>query len=526
MNGVGVEGYEEDDERCQELKKVLNFSCVKGITVRDDIETLMEKYIVENKEWTYKVLDPAVFSSKVYQCTRNRSSQTIGLGVAREGFFFDYGHLEMTKEFEFSFWKSLAQEIEKIGYKWKIFTNGLYADYKYAEDLLSYMGLQNQKETYLEKRPTEGKELANIISEFKAIVAPRLHSNILAFSMGVPSIGLVYNDKLKFFGKRINHEERFVEVKNMNVPFVIQRLLKAIKEGCNDVPIEEKTKVVFGLREFINKYSNLCMKNTQKEDVNLPSQQVLIANALGGLNFQYLEMNSSITLLKKYSRGFRWFEVDLKLTKDKKLVCVNGWTPKTFNKLNLAHQSQHNAITYNEFISSQYYEHYPVMDYLILLSNLDKIKDIHLILDARNNQEDQMNTIVDCIVTSLSRGLNIKEVILRTSKIEGLSFNKIRNQVKIMYDIPSYKERLELNLTLDDIDAICNRDEVNYISLRKYVVDQDIVKRLKKHNKKICVFTSNTVSEINKLLNMGVSMVASDYIDVDSFNALMRRDLR
>lgn len=55
-------------------------------------------------------------------------------------------------------------------------------------------------------------------------------------------------------------------------------------------------------------------------------KRILTAAALGGKNSQFAGMNSPDTVLEKYNSGFRLFETDLKLTSDKKLVCVNGWT--------------------------------------------------------------------------------------------------------------------------------------------------------------------------------------------------------
>ena len=42
FSSIGVEGYDENNKRCQRLKRTLEFDCVKQITTRDDFESLKE----------------------------------------------------------------------------------------------------------------------------------------------------------------------------------------------------------------------------------------------------------------------------------------------------------------------------------------------------------------------------------------------------------------------------------------------------------------------------------------------------
>ena len=63
--------------------------------------------------------------------------------------------------------------------------------------------------------------------------------------------------------------------------------------------------------------------------------------------------------MEKYNNGFRLFETDLKLTLDKKLVCVNGWTKNTLMKLGQPVSEQPgfaNGMKYEQFIDSNYYD--------------------------------------------------------------------------------------------------------------------------------------------------------------------------
>ena len=65
FSAVGVEGYDSSAE-CQSLKWYINRACVKCITTRDDIKTLTEKYIINNKISCAMVADPAIHISEIF----------------------------------------------------------------------------------------------------------------------------------------------------------------------------------------------------------------------------------------------------------------------------------------------------------------------------------------------------------------------------------------------------------------------------------------------------------------------------
>ena len=44
--------------------------------------------------------------------------------------------------------------------------------------MLKYIGVENKK-NFIRKRPAEGAELVRIISDYKGIIATRLHTNII-----------------------------------------------------------------------------------------------------------------------------------------------------------------------------------------------------------------------------------------------------------------------------------------------------------------------------------------------------------
>ena len=332
------------------------------------------------------------------------------------------------------------------------------------------------KKYFIRKRPAEGAELVRIISDYKGIIATRLHTNIIAYSMGCPSIGLVWNDKLAQWGAGIGHPERFVEADRMEALDVVSRLKRAMSE---------KHK-----------------KRGGGDDE--------ILNSLGGF-------------LKKY--GFRLFETDLKLTSDKKLVCVNGWTKNTLRKLGQPaseHPGFANGMKYEQFIGSSYYDgHYRTMDWDMLVSYITELEDAHFILDIRNGTNEQMIQIKNIINRDMMKNTFLRRrLILRIMKRE--EYDIIRDMgLEIMYDIPSKAEMMDLSINDQDIESMCRNEEISWISIRRSLCCPELVKKIKAYGKKTGLFSCNKVSEIKEWLLLGVDIIGTDYLDVCRLDDLL-----
>ncbi len=234
MNAVGVEGYDANDPECMLLKRALNRDCVKYISTRDDIDTLSDKYC-ENGQKTALVADP-VCSLSFMKPLRKKPhvGHIIGLGTVRSGLFVD-NDIDFTREDMLKFWSLLVSEIKKRGMQCKIFCNGTIDDMIFQDDLAAYMGLSDaEKKDLMYERPTSVGQLARYINGFDAVITGRLHASIIAYSYSVPSVGLVWNDKQRMFGRITGHPERFIEPENFNAESVIDAVEAAMKTGYDE----------------------------------------------------------------------------------------------------------------------------------------------------------------------------------------------------------------------------------------------------------------------------------------------------
>ena len=511
INGTGVEGYDEADARCIRLKQAVNSSCVKGITIRDDYNIFKTCYCMTEKEWINKVLDVAAFSSEVYGQKQRQKGNKIGLGVVREGLFFDYGADFCTREFWLEFWKSLIIALEKCGYKWEIFTNGLWQDYQFAIEVLHYTGI-SECEKYMAKRPAEGTELVEIISGYQGVIACRLHTNIIAFSMQIPSIGLVWNKKMKQWGETIGYPERFIDAEDIQTDTVLSLLHNALEEGCRQCSDWEREEILHPLTEFCRQYG-VSRRNRNIRNINFA--EVFAAKAMSGKLWQYYGMNSCDMISIAYEfGGFRRFETDLKLTSDNRLVCVNGWEKQTYKILDVQPTPDmlKNGMMYSEFMGAKYYGHYTTMDYIQLITYMKQYESIKLVLDVREQDISQLQKIINIIKKSIQENPELKKrIIIKTALKATTEVEKLG--IEIMY-IWSKWDAMDNN-------SIFENENITWVFVRKPFVSPALIQKLKKNKKKISVSAYNSVSAVIPLLEWDVDMIETDYLSVSGLEKIL-----
>ncbi|HYF84373.1 MAG TPA: polysaccharide pyruvyl transferase family protein [Clostridia bacterium] len=229
MNAMGIEGYSSTDLRCQKLKNAINRPCVKVITARDNLSLLNERYIANKLIITELVGDPAFYTPECYQINR-KDSNIIGLGVIRNDIFVKYG-INYTEDEVMNLYQEIIKELEKRKIKWKLFSNGLTSDYNFGMRLLESLGINSSKYVPC---PQNSKDFADTMSGFEAIIGARLHACITAYSLDIPAIGLVWNEKLKLFGELIGKKENFINVEQLNAKYIVD-ILEKKRNDCYDV---------------------------------------------------------------------------------------------------------------------------------------------------------------------------------------------------------------------------------------------------------------------------------------------------
>ncbi len=511
FNGVGVEDFDASDERCLMLKQALNADCVKGITVRDDIRTLKENYIVNGKIRVRAVYDPALWVKETYKIEGKKKSVCIGLGIVRHKIFADNGNPQVDKEFQLQLWRDIIQYLNEKGISWKVFTNGMKSDEDFAVEVLQYAGYGACIEDYKIDRITEPQDLVNAISNFSALIACRLHANIIAYALNIPSIAFVWNEKLRFWGEKIGLSSCFLAVADINLNNAVERL-----EGAMDMLLKqdhknEKRTVYRELKRFVFKYAR---KRKKTKYIMQDRRNCLMATALGGKNHLYAGMNTREMLNDSCRRGFRWIETDIRITTDNQLVCVNGWNKTTYTKLGFQYSEKNKrGISQKDFLKQKYYGKFPTMDVKQMFEELKVYKDVNVVLDIGKPERKRLELFM----------MKLKEVI--PPRMQERTFIRVQRKEDVFY-----LERMELNCSVmyyiedqnvcADTVAFCREHNISWISTKIEACSEALLRDLKVYGMKICVFSTDTLLRAEELWDLGVDLVSSNYLKADILDAL------
>lgn len=232
MNGVGIEGYDEHDIRCQRLKKAINKDCMKVITTRDDVDILQNCYIVNPNIKTSRVGDPALWVPECYQVRKNVSKKdpnkkVVGINVIRGKIYQAYGNT--LSEFELmNFYRVLLHELDDRGIEWVLFSNGMKADQVFGKRLLKTLGYSPRE--HLLPAPMKVSSFIDILQQLDVMFGARLHACITSYALDIPILGLIWNEKLRIFADVIDKKQHFFEEDEMDV----NRIVDAIEDCMND----------------------------------------------------------------------------------------------------------------------------------------------------------------------------------------------------------------------------------------------------------------------------------------------------
>lgn len=262
MNGVGIEGYDEHDIRCQRLKRAINRGVVKVITTRDDIRILQDRYMENPDIVTAQVGDPALWSPECYADRiaaaaphdgggDENGGPFIGLNVIRGNVYRDYGN--SLSEYELlNFYKHLVHAIEARGMRWRLFSNGMKADNVFGRKLLRALG---RTEKGLLVSPATPAAFIDHLREYDCVVGARLHACIVAYAMDVPVVGFIWNDKTRFFAAYTGRSPYYFDENHLDVETIADALTASMAEPYDDTVREElRQKTVRYLAPFAQAY--------------------------------------------------------------------------------------------------------------------------------------------------------------------------------------------------------------------------------------------------------------------------------
>lgn len=182
--------------------------------------------------------DPALCAAEAYGMAPSVASTGIGLGImaplddmagVQPQYAARFGAAFLTK-----LWTETAVELAESGQAVRLFTNGAPSDQAFAETIWRALPDRARDRVTVCPRPERPEQLVRLIAGFRAILAQRMHAHVVAFSLGVPSVGLVWDSKLREFGALTGRGNFFLEPDAATPPRLLERLDTALREGVDE----------------------------------------------------------------------------------------------------------------------------------------------------------------------------------------------------------------------------------------------------------------------------------------------------
>jgi len=215
---------------------------VVSISVRDNnsVAKLHAEFPKIAEKVTFAI-DPAICAADAYGVTRSLESNTIGLGVIAPGELLShptYAHLADETNM-LQRWGALIRHLTDLGYPLELFTNGSVVDYIFAEKILKIAQEDGVCNISLARRPQLPHELVELIAQYRAVISYRLHANIIATSLKVPSLGFIWDEKVRQFGHESSRSAYYLEPDKASVEVIATKLAEMCSNSFPDAEINE-----------------------------------------------------------------------------------------------------------------------------------------------------------------------------------------------------------------------------------------------------------------------------------------------
>lgn len=218
FSSIGINNMNATADGEQALKTILRRKCIKAVSVRENLD-FFKTYAKGCDFRIESVCDPAVWTQYIYHLRATRKTRTIGINVVRGGLFKD-NQKDWGMTDELRYLDDLRKRLEADGFSCIFYTNGSVLDNNTLHYFAREYKIPEQNLVY----PQTTREVVETVAGFEAVATFRMHSSIIAYAFGIPSVALVWNDKIPFFYDSIGHPERALVFENWDAKIVFEQI--------------------------------------------------------------------------------------------------------------------------------------------------------------------------------------------------------------------------------------------------------------------------------------------------------------
>ena len=240
-----------------------------------------------------------------------------------------------------------------------------------------------------------------------------------------------------------------------------------------------------------------------------------VAHAFGGiLGDTYT--NSYEAFLLNYQLGHRVFEVDFYITDDGKTVAAHddeSWAKNATLPSNLHTASTDDStktFTYNNFMSSLWYDKYHPVDLTTLLQILKEHPDIYIVTDTKFSDTEHVKQQFSAFYSAAAE----VDLSLLDRFIPQIYLPEMLDDIMAIYPWKSviYTLYANPNWTAENVLEFADQSGVNLITIPAGFVAEGIPELWQSSDLKIAVHTINQLDSVEKLRSFGISVFYTDFL--------------
>lgn len=254
ISAASIAEKNDEDWRCEQLKEVVKSPSLKIITTRDGrqgLDRLKKEYPVRSDVFCDYAGDPALWIPDAYNVRKAAGKHCIGINLIRSDIYLSYGGHTSEDEL-MEFYENLISNLLQKNEPFKLFCNGITSDYEVGKKLLQRLSLSDD---YLCPKPENSKQFFSEISQFDIVFGARLHACLTSYALDIPVVGLLWDDKLRFFSDNAGIKNYFLEENQLIGEKAAELLINSRKyDYDHNIRDHYKNRTKESIGKFLNEY--------------------------------------------------------------------------------------------------------------------------------------------------------------------------------------------------------------------------------------------------------------------------------
>lgn len=232
-----------------------------------------------------KVWDPGLLASEVYGWPKRteRPRPLVGFGITHPATLMRHADSKetiLTIDDWTLFYQDLVRLLAAQNCDVELFSNGASEDDKFAASVYSAISsspLANITVT-LAERPKVPRQVAHTIAGYDAIIAHRLHANAIAYSYGIPHVGMGWDSKMEGFFEETKRSKYLIQTTQSTTPANVGvKLMSALREHIEPVAIASiQSQIHEQISDLVEKI--LVSRTQSAQPSQIPIDATLVAN--------------------------------------------------------------------------------------------------------------------------------------------------------------------------------------------------------------------------------------------------------